>query len=215
MSRKIRSFVRREGRMTARQQRAIDTLWKRYVLEFNPGLKLDTIFSTDAITLEIGFGMGASLAEMAQQQPVMNFLGVEVHRPGVASLIADLDEQGNDNVRIICADVVEVLTQVIPDSSLDRVLILFPDPWPKQRHHKRRLVQVEFVEQLKQKLKPGGLLHLATDWQNYAEHMLEVLSKIKGLERVSAEKDPRPMTKFERRGLRLGHVVSDLIYVRS
>lgn len=214
MSRKIRSFVRREGRVTARQQRAMETLWARYVIDLHPKLVLTDIFTEGPTTLEIGFGMGASLVEMAKQYPDINFLGVEVHRPGVASLIADLDEQGSDNVRVICDDVVEVLHQAIPDASLERILILFPDPWPKKRHHKRRLVQVEFIENLVQKLKPGGILHLATDWMHYTEHMIEVISKISTLEQVPNEMDPRPMTKFEKRGIRLGHEVTDLVYVR-
>ena len=209
----VRSFVRREGRLTARQKRAMGTLWDRYVLPMQEGLALDTIFNEGLVTLEIGFGMGASLAVMAKEQPEMNFLGVEVHRAGVASLIADLDEQGSDNVRVICTDALEVLKNVIPDKSLARILIFFPDPWHKKRHHKRRLIQVSFIESIKKKLKPGAILHLATDWEPYAEHMREVILQVAGLKEGTIDDDPRPMTKFERRGVRLGHEITDLIYV--
>lgn len=198
--------------MTTRQRKALESLWDHYVVELSDSLTLGDIFATGPITLEIGFGMGASLAEMALQQPEMNFLGVEVHRPGVGSLLADIEERGLSNVRIICADVVEVLHHVIPANSLDRILIFFPDPWHKKRHHKRRLVQVDLVKRLEQCLRPQGILHLATDWANYAEHMQAVMLELSSFKQLPEHTDPRPQTKFERRGLRLGHDVYDLVY---
>jgi tRNA (guanine-N7-)-methyltransferase len=209
---RIRSFVRRAGRVTARQRRALENLWGDYVFELTDTLTLSDIFPTGPVTLEIGFGMGASLAEMAEQQPEMNFLGVEVHRPGVGSLLADIEERGLSNIRIICADIIDVLQRVITESSLDRILIFFPDPWHKKRHHKRRLVQPDFIRQLILLLKPNGILHMATDWENYAEHMQEVMQQFSDFKQLSSEADPRPETKFERRGLRLGHKVTDLVY---
>lgn len=209
---RIRSFVRREGRVTVRQRRALELLWNDYVIELDKGAVLTDIFPNGPITLEIGFGMGASLAKMATDQPEMNFLGVEVHRPGVGSLLADIEALKLSNVRVVCADVIDVLHSFIPKASLDRILIFFPDPWHKKRHHKRRLVQVEFIETLKTRLKEKGILHMATDWENYAEHMCEVMQQIPGFDRMDSGVDPRPETKFERRGLRLGHNVADLVW---
>lgn len=213
--RRLRSFVRREGRVTKRQQRAIEALWDNYVIAPTSAADLLRHFSGVLDTLEIGFGMGASLAEMAAASPSRTFLGVEVHRPGVAALLADLEERNCQNVRIICDDAVEVLSTLIPRGSLSRVLIFFPDPWPKKKHHKRRLVQVPFMQQILQCVRQGGIVHLATDWVPYAEHMLGVMAQFDHIEKLSSDADPRPETKFERRGVRLGHVVTDLIYRKN
>lgn len=210
--RRLRSFVRREGRVTKRQQRAIDELWDNYVISPSSREALMSHFSDGLDTLEIGFGMGASLAEMAAQSPSRTFLGIEVHRPGVAALLADLEERGCDNVRIICGDAVDVIETLLPDNVLSRVLIFFPDPWHKKKHNKRRIVQIPFMEKLLSKLRHNGIVHLATDWVPYAEHMAEVMSTFDSLKRLDAKADPRPVTKFERRGVRLGHEVRDLVY---
>ena len=221
--RSIRSFVRREGRLTRGQQRALDLLWPQFGIEAGEGpLELDTLFGRSAPkVLEIGFGMGASLAQMAAAKPDWDFLGIEVHRPGVGTLLRHIEEQGLSNVRVICADAVEVLKQRIPDASLDRVQLFFPDPWHKKRHHKRRIVQPEFVALIAAKLKPGGVFHLATDWENYAQHMLAVLSASPQFRNQAGEghyaprPEERPLTKFEQRGQRLGHGVWDLLFVRE
>ena len=208
--------------MTAAQQRAIDDLWPRYGLPADgPPLDLNAVFGRPAPKImEIGFGMGDALAEMALRHPENDYLGVEVHRPGVGRLMGRLADQGSDNVRVIVADATLVLRERIVDGGLDGVLVFFPDPWPKKRHHKRRLIQTEFVELLAAKLRPGGYLHLATDWTHYADHMMAVLSSIdvfentSGLRRFSQRPEYRPMTKFERRGRRLGHAIWDLVFVR-
>ena len=218
--RRIRSFVRRQGRMTDRQERALEQLWPKYGLE--PGdqlLDLDVEFGRCAPrVLEIGFGMGDALAEMAQAQPQHDYLGIEVHRPGVGRLLSKLEEQGSNNVRVFCFDAIEVLQHQIPDESLDRVLLFFPDPWHKKRHNKRRIVRPEFVEMIRAKLKPGGVFHMATDWQDYAGWMMDVMNAAVGFENLagpgqySERPDYRPVTKFERRGHRLGHGIWDLLY---
>lgn len=218
--RPVRSFVLRGGRITAGQQRAFDQYWPRFGLQPEQGLlEPDVVFErAGPRILEIGFGMGQSLLEMAQAAPDANFIGIEVHRPGVGRLLHDLGEQNVSNVRIYCEDAVQVLQQCIADASLDTVQIFFPDPWHKKRHHKRRLIQPQFLSLLASKLKPGGLLHLATDWENYAEHMLEVLeagtdfTNQAGPGCYSPRPQQRPLTKFERRGQRLGHGVWDLMY---
>ncbi|MBU1193126.1 MAG: tRNA (guanosine(46)-N7)-methyltransferase TrmB [Gammaproteobacteria bacterium] len=220
--RHVRSFVRREGRITQSQQRALSELLPRYGLALDGILDLDAIFGRSAPrTLEIGFGNGASLATMAAQAPEQDFLGIEVHRPGVGHLLQDIERQALSNLRVICADAVEVLQQHIPPSSLDRVLLFFPDPWPKKRHHKRRILQASFVELIRERLKPGGHFHMATDWQEYAEQMLEVMDNSAGFTnsagrgQYAVKPDYRPETKFERRGLKLGHGVWDLVFVRD
>lgn len=218
--RHIRSFVRREGRLTRGQQRAIDELGPKFMLELQATpLELDALFGRSAPRyLEIGFGDGKSLASMAAAHPEVDFLGVEVHRPGVGSLLQEVDQQSFTNVRVICADVVEVLKGMLPDHSLDKVFIFFPDPWHKTRHHKRRLVQPDFVALLRNKLKPGGLLHMATDWEDYAIHMVSVLNAAPGFTNTASDgnyvmrPEYRPLTKFEARGQRLGHGVWDMIY---
>ena len=206
--------------MTAGQQKAYETLWPQFGLDTEQKLStIDAPFSRSAqVVLEIGFGMGDSLAQQAKAQSQYNYIGIEVHRPGVGHLLSLIAKLELENVRIYCADAVEVLKQCIPDSSLDTVQIFFPDPWPKKRHHKRRLVQPAMAYLITSKLKPGGTLHLATDWENYAEHMLEVLNAHPELSNTATdglfvERPPsRPLTKFESRGRRLGHGVWDLVF---
>jgi tRNA (guanine-N7-)-methyltransferase len=220
--RPIRSFVRREGRLTAGQRRALEQLWPRYGIELpeNADALRSWLQTDQPVTLEIGFGNGDTLAEMASQDPDRRFLGIEVHRPGVGHLLQLIEREGLENLRIVSADAVEVLREQIPEASLDTVLVLFPDPWPKKRHHKRRLVQPEFVELVASQMKPGGRFHLATDWEDYAQQMLAVLEASEGFENATGPGQfaPRPdyrlPTKFERRGQRLGHAVWDLIYRR-
>ena len=220
-ARKIRSFVRREGRITAGQQRALQDLWPRYGLAADEPLDLATIFGRSAPrTLEIGFGNGDVLATMAGQQPDTDFIGIEVHRPGVGRLLQQLDEHKLSNVRVMCEDAVQILNSCFTDNSLDRLLLFFPDPWHKKRHHKRRIVQPGFIELLARKIKPGGILHMATDWEDYARHMLEVMGEsaafrnCAGSGNYSPRPGYRPVTKFERRGQRLGHGVWDLLFER-
>lgn len=216
----IRSFVRRQGRMTLLQERALEELWPKFGLEPSEQLlDLDDVFGRSVPKLlEIGFGMGDALAEMALKHPEQDYLGIEVHRPGVGRLLAKLDEQDSDNVRIFCHDAIEILQQQIPDASLDRVLLFFPDPWHKRRHHKRRIIQPIFVEIIRAKLKSGGVFHMATDWQDYAKWMMGVMNNAEGFENLagagqySERPDYRPITKFERRGQRLGHGIWDLMF---
>ena len=219
--RRIRSFVLRTGRMTPAQREGLELQWPRYGLERDHGaLNIQQAFGRAApTTLEIGFGMGQSLLQMAQAEPTRNFIGIEVHRPGVGKLLHDAVDAGVDNIRVYCDDAVDVLQQCIADDSLDTVQIFFPDPWHKKKHNKRRLIQPEFVQLLRRKLKLGGVIHLATDWQDYAEHMLGVMSVAEGFRNQAGETyaprpDYRPITKFEQRGERLGHGVWDLLYER-
>ena len=221
----IRSFVRRSGRVTLAQQRALETLWPRYgVTTSRNRLNLEELFGrTAAKHLEIGFGMGDTLIAMAKTHPEYDYLGIDVYRPGVGRLLLQLEAQQLTNVRVLCADAVEVLQYQLTASSLDSVYIFFPDPWPKKRHHKRRLVQAELVKLLAQRLKSGGYLYLATDWQDYAEQMLAVLEASPDFKNsvVTNEFAPvalpieRPLTKFEQRGLRLGNQVWNLLYQRQ
>ena len=220
--RKIRSFVKREGRLTKGQAAALERTWPRMGLTHEQGLlDLDTVFGRQAPTvLEIGFGMGKSLVAMAQAAPDKNFIGIEVHRPGVGACLMDAEEANLTNLRVYEHDAVEVLHDCIADNSLATVQVFFPDPWHKKRHHKRRLIQPEFVEALRKKLAIGGVLHLATDWENYAEHMLEVMSTASNWRNLAADNtyiprpQERPLTKFEQRGERLGHGVWDLKFER-
>ena len=221
--REIRSFVRREGRMTEAQKNAIAELWPRYGLDFN-GQQLDitAVFQRQATTiLEIGFGMGDSLVAIAESHPENNYIGIEVHRPGVGRLLGKVQEKQLSNLKVFCHDAVEVLKQSIADESLDGVFLFFPDPWPKARHHKRRIVQPAFVELIAKKLKPGGFFHMATDWENYAEHILEVMNASPLFKNQSptggavTKPDYRPLTKFEKRGQRLGHGIWDLVFMRK
>ncbi len=220
--RTIRSFIRRQGRLTAAQQRALEQFFPRFgVTDGDAPLDFVALFGRQAPRiLEIGFGNGDSLAAIAQAHPENDYLGIEVHRPGVGHLLLRIEEYGLDNVRVICDDAVEVLARRIPQASLDAVYLFFADPWPKKRHHKRRIVQEEFAELVRSRLKLGGVLHMATDWQEYAEHMLAVLTAAVGFRNRSAtgdyvpRPDYRPLTKFEQRGQRLGHGVWDLLFER-
>ncbi|MBK6744148.1 MAG: tRNA (guanosine(46)-N7)-methyltransferase TrmB [Hydrogenophilales bacterium] len=218
--RTIRSFVLRAGRMGSGQQRALEELGPRFVLPYAAApLDLEAAFGRGAPKiLEIGFGMGDSTASIAANQPENDYLGVEVHTPGVGALLKRIGAAGLTNLRIVQHDAVEVLENMIPPASLDGVHIYFPDPWHKKRHHKRRLIQPIFVALLATRIKPGGYLHLATDWQDYAEQMLGVLQGEPSLVNTVADYAPRPvyrpLTKFEQRGLRLGHGVWDLVFRR-
>lgn len=216
--RQIRSFVLREGRLTKGQQRAIDEWFPTLGLSFQKTpFDLSHEFGREApVVLEIGFGMGRSLAEQAKNQPEQDFIGIEVHKPGIGACLVLAEEYDIRNIRVIHHDAVEVIDHSIADASLDKIQVFFPDPWHKKRHHKRRIIQTEFCQKLHKKLKKGGVLHLATDWENYAEHMLEVLAPMTEFENLSdtgdyvPRPDSRPLTKFEERGHRLGHGVWDL-----
>ena len=218
--RPIRSFVLRQGRVSNAQRRAHDTLLPRYGIEYSSQIiDLGTVFNRRAPKiLEIGFGMGETTAAIAAQHPGHDYLGIEVHTPGVGSLLKAIDEQKLDNVRIVQHDAVEVLRNMIAAAALDAVHIFFPDPWPKKRHHKRRLIQPEFVALLASRMKPGAYLHVATDWQEYAEQILDVLNREPLLANTAPgyapRPDYRPQTKFETRGLKLGHGVWDVIFRR-
>ena len=219
-ARPIRSFVLRAGRMGPGQQRALDELGPRFVLPYRAEpLDLAATFGRDAPTvLEIGFGMGDATAQIAAALPGTNFIGIEVHAPGVGALLKRIGENGLTNLRLVQHDAVEVLEHMIAPASLAGVHIYFPDPWHKKRHHKRRLIQPAWVQQLSTRLAPGGYLHCATDWQPYAEQMLEVLgaepSLVNSAEGYAPRPDWRPLTKFEQRGLKLGHGVWDLLFTR-
>jgi len=221
--RRIRSFVKREGRLTTGQERALKELFPLYgiALEDKP-LNLSEVFQRTAPTVfEIGFGNGTSLAEMAMNNPQQNYIGVEVHRPGVGNLLLQIEKHNLTNLRVINADAVEVLQQMIPDESLDAVYLFFADPWHKKRHHKRRIVQQEFAQLLRKKLKVGGIFHMATDWENYAGHMMDVMTAAEGFENTAGKNqyvpkpDYRPVTRFEQRGHKLGHGVWDLIFKKA
>lgn len=220
--RRIRSFVLRQGRLTKGQERALETGLPKFGIPYAPdAIDLNAKFNRveSKKILEIGFGMGETTAKIAQTLPDCDFLAVEVHTPGVGSLLKLIEEQALTNIRIIQHDVVEVLQHMLPDASLDGVHIFFPDPWHKKRHHKRRLIQAEFVKLLCTKLKTGGYLHVATDWQEYAEWVLEVLSAEPQLQNTAADyaEKPsyRPLTKFENRGIKLGHGVWDMVFSRK
>ncbi|MEY1663202.1 tRNA (guanosine(46)-N7)-methyltransferase TrmB [Isoalcanivorax beigongshangi] len=221
--RKVRSFVLREGRLTTGQQRALETLWPKFGLRQADGrLDAAAVFGRDAArVLEIGYGMGASLATMAETAPEQDFIGIEVHRPGVGALLMEIEARGLTNLRSYCDDAVDILEHCIPDASLARLQLYFPDPWHKKKHHKRRIVQPAFIALVQRKLAPGGVFHMATDWEDYAVHMLEMMEAAAGWTNLSgaghyAERPAwRPETKFERRGARLGHGVWDLLYQRD
>jgi tRNA (guanine-N7-)-methyltransferase len=220
--RSIRSFVTRSGRITEAQQRALAQLWPKYGIEFSAEpLAAARVFGRDAPrTLEIGFGNGENLAALAGGHPERDFLGVEVHRPGVGRLLRECESQQLTNVRLICHDALEVVAQQITPGWLQEILIFFPDPWPKKRHHKRRLVQDAFAQLLATRLVPGGVLRIATDWQPYALEMLHTLAGIALLQNLAADgrfvprPAERPPTRFELRGARLGHEVWDLAFRR-
>ena len=217
----IRSYVRRMGRLSQAQERYLNEMMPKIGLPYQASpLSLETAFGRPAPKiLEIGCGMGETTAHIAAHHPELDYLGIEVHTPGIGSLCKQIAEKGLTNLRLIQHDAVEVVTHMLPEASLDGVHIYFPDPWPKKRHHKRRLVQSPFIQLLTSRLKPGGYIHCATDWENYAEQMLEVLSAEPMLsnthEGYAPRPDFRPLTKFENRGLRLGHGVWDLIFTRN
>jgi tRNA (guanine-N7-)-methyltransferase len=217
----IRSFVLRAGRMGSGQAKAMETLAPLYVLPYQAGLlDLDRTFGRHAPTvLEIGFGMGDATAQIAAARPQDNFIGIEVHMPGVGALLQRIDERGLTNLRLLQHDAVEVLRDMIAPGSLAGLHVYFPDPWHKKKHNKRRLIQAPFVKELSAHLAPGGYLHCATDWQPYAQQMLEVLGAEPTLENSNADgyaprPDWRPMTKFENRGIKLGHGVWDLVFTK-
>jgi len=221
--RAIKSFVLRQGRLTNAQQNALENHWQDYGIDFSEQpLDYHALFGNDnEIIVEIGFGDGDSLLQQAINQPQYNFIGIEVHGPGVGLLLRTIDDFNCSNVRIFQHDAIEVLQNMIPDKGLDCVQLFFPDPWHKKRHHKRRIVQRSFLENISSKLKVGGTFHAATDWQHYAEHILKILRASEDLfENTSTSGDyiprpeHRPLTKFEQRGHRLGHGVWDLIFKR-
>lgn len=218
--RRIRSFVKREGRLTVGQERALNELFPLYGIELQDSLiDIEKTFQRNApCILEIGFGNGTSLAEMAANSPQQDYIGIEVHRPGVGNLLLQTEKLGLKNLRVINEDAVEVLKQMIANNSLDALYLFFADPWHKKRHHKRRIVQKEFVQLLRKKLKIDGVFHMATDWEDYAQHMMQVMNESDGFENTAGQNqylvrpDYRPLTKFEQRGQRLGHGVWDLIF---
>ena len=219
----IRSFVIRAGRMTEGQKKAFNKWWPSYGLSLYDGaLDFEQVFSRRAsIVLEIGFGMGDSLLEMAKNEPEKNFIGIEVHPPGVGRLIMRAGEAGIENLKVYMADAKDVLAECVLDGALSRVQVYFPDPWHKKKHQKRRIIQDEFVNLVACKLQDSGILHLATDWEEYAEQMMEVLSlsgrytNVADEYQFSPKPDMRPETKFERRGARLDHGVWDLLFRRT
>ena len=217
--RPIRSYVIRASRYTDAQKVAIDQHWDDYVIAYEPRLfPTEELFgNSNPLTAEIGFGMGDSLLEMAAANPQINFLGIEVHKPGVGKLLHGVVEQNLSNVKVFCHDAKEILAHCLPPASIARLLIFFPDPWHKKRHNKRRLVQTDFITQQLPLLADGGRIHLATDWEPYAEHMVEAMEAVEGIENLNGagqfwQQPDRPETKFERRGIRLGHGVWDLLY---
>jgi len=219
--RRIRSFVLRQGRLTKGQARALETVFPKFGITYKPELlDLNTQFgrADSKKILEIGFGMGETTAKIAQTLPECDFLAAEVHTPGVGALLKLIDESVLTNIRVIQHDVVEVLQNMLPEASLDGIHIFFPDPWHKKRHHKRRLIQAEFVKLLCTRLKHGAYIHVATDWQEYAEWVLEVLSAEPQLQNTAKDYAGkpayRPLTKFENRGIKLGHGVWDMVFTR-
>ncbi|MFA5171824.1 MAG: tRNA (guanosine(46)-N7)-methyltransferase TrmB [Sulfuriferula sp.] len=221
VGRPIRSFVLRQGRMSIAQQRAYDQLQSVYGIPYTPqAIDLNAIYQRSAPKiLEIGFGMGDATATIAAEHAENDYLGIEVHGPGVGSLLNQIEHRELHNLRIVQHDAVEVLRDMIPDHSLAGVHIFFPDPWHKKRHNKRRLIKPEFVALISQKLAPGGYLHCATDWEDYAIQILQVLSDEPTLANTAADYAPRPdyrpLTKFEQRGIRLGHGVWDIIFTKK
>jgi tRNA (guanine-N7-)-methyltransferase len=219
----IRSYVVRAGRMTEAQRKAFDTGWRHYGLKLADGvIDIEAVFGRSGPkVVEIGFGMGDSLLQMATAAPDTDFIGIEVHPPGVGTLINAAQAQGIDNLRVYLADANDVLEDCLAPQSIDRLQLYFPDPWHKKKHNKRRIVQPQFVQLVRNKLRYNGILHMATDWQPYAEQMLETLDQAEGFENTAGignyalRPAYRPMTKFERRGERLGHGVWDLIYQKT
>ncbi|GAA0413815.1 tRNA (guanosine(46)-N7)-methyltransferase TrmB [Cocleimonas flava] len=220
--RPVRSFVLRQGRLTRGQDDALQNFWPVFGIDRgDSALDVDNLFESKAqVTLEIGFGDGVSLATMAENAPDKNFIGIEVHKPGVGRLLHLIDEKKLTNVRVMDDDAVQIIKNRIPEASLDRVQLFFPDPWHKKRHNKRRIVQDDFVSLIASRLKPGGVFHLATDWEPYAEHMAEVMEASADFSSMadtpySPKPEERPTTKFETRGIKLGHGVWDLLYQKQ
>ena len=218
---RIKSFIRRIGRMTIAQRQALESLWDKYCLDHEKVCDFVEVFGRSApVILEIGFGNGESLAKTAEENPDKDYIGIEVHKPGVGNLLAQLERKGITNVRVFYHDAIEVLEKCISEHSLSAVHLFFPDPWHKRKHHKRRIVRPSFVKLIAAKLVSGGYFHAATDWQHYAQHMLKILAVAEQFCNQSPDKnycprpDYRPLTKFEQRGLRLGHGVWDLIFKR-
>ncbi|CAG7855902.1 tRNA (guanine-N(7)-)-methyltransferase [biofilm metagenome] len=221
-ARKIRSFIRRQGRITQGQEFALEHYWDNYCLPPNQLINQQAVFGRIApLMLEIGFGNGDSLVQMAEVNPDQDFIGIEVHKPGVGHLLKELEERGLENVRVFCHDAIEVLQIAINNHSLSAIHLFFPDPWHKRKHHKRRIVQPEFLDLIAPKLINGGYFHAATDWQHYADAMLQTLSADRRFHNASMsgtycdKPDYRPLTKFEQRGLRMGHGVWDLVFIRK
>jgi tRNA (guanine-N7-)-methyltransferase len=220
--RPIRSYVLRQGKLTSAQKKAIENYWHRYGIDFNEEqLDFKSVFGRSAaVTLEIGFGDGDSLLEQACNYPDQDFIGIEVHSPGVGHLLNRIHQENINNLRVIRHDAIEVFEKLVPENSLDRVQLFFPDPWHKKRHHKRRILNDSFINTIYRHLVVGGQFHMATDWENYAEHMLNEMDNAKGFKNnagrgnYSNNKGARQQTKFERRGLKLGHGVWDLIYTK-
>ena len=220
---KVKSYVKREGRLTRGQEKALEEYWPTMGIDYcDTPISLSELFGREApVVVEIGFGMGKSLVEMAAASPEKDFIGIEVHKPGVGACLGDAGELGLTNLRVMEHDAVEVLKNMLPEASLSRLQLFFPDPWHKKRHNKRRIVQAEFVELIRNRLAVGGHLHMATDWEPYAQHMAEVANSNKGYANTAPEgdyvprPDYRPITKFETRGQKLGHGVWDLIYERT
>ncbi len=218
----IRSYVLRQGRITPGQQHAFDSLWPQFGIEFSgQPLDLPTLFSnSNPVYLEIGCGNGEALLQMAAANPDHNYIGIEVHRPGVGHLLLRIEELGITNIRVICHDAIEVLTQGVATATLAGVYLFFPDPWHKKKHHKRRIVRPEFITELARTIFPGGQFHAATDWEDYALQMMELLSSAEDFTNCAGEGSfsprpkQRPLTKFEQRGERLGHGIWDLIFRR-
>jgi len=213
LNRPIRSFVLRQGRITPAQARALETLLPQYGIAFSESPLRSA--RKAPLVLEIGSGMGETTMAIAKAHPEIDFVAVEVHGPGVGSLLNRIAAEKLENLRVVRHDAVEVLERMIEDGSLAAIHLFFPDPWPKKRHHKRRLVQPEFTALAARKLRPGGILHVATDWPDYAEHIEAVLSQESELEKAAAGLVARPETKFETRGRRLGHPIRDLFYRRK
>lgn len=221
--RAVRSFVLRQGRLTNAQQNALDNLWPDYGIDYTEQfLSFSELFgNNNAVFIEIGFGNGQSLLQQAKNLPEYNFIGIEVHGPGVGHLIHNANIEDIHNIKVIRHDAVEVLKHQIADNSVKQLQLFFPDPWHKKRHHKRRIIKPEFIRLVLQKLKPGGIFHMATDWQHYAEEMLALMDNTEGFHNLSGfgnfskNRGLRCETKFERRGIRLGHGVWDLIYEKK
>jgi len=223
IKRTIKSFVLRQGRLSKSQQRAIDTLWPDFGIDMGEAqVDWEREFKQKApLVLEIGFGMGQSLVQQAENEPDKNFIGIEVHKPGVGTCLKDIERLGLNNLKLMNGDAITALEHMIPDNSLLRVQLYFPDPWHKKKHNKRRIVNTKFVQVIGDKLVSEGCFHMATDWKPYAEHMLEVMQQAENFNNMSEDNDYcpapefRPTTKFETRGIKLGHGVWDLLYKKN